>query len=222
MRLGKITTSLNTSRMSLEHSTLALAGIFQSAELVRQIARQGLIDQSPFENSINSILEIDAPSVEEVYGGLKGVKLGLQVLCNQLETGSKRNLELMRYVLGLILLERKLIKRQDMLKKIRTGIEQALEPTQAITHPDLINHLAHLYLQTLSTFEYRIQVHGEPHFLENHLNADKIRALLLAGIRSAVLWRQKGGNRWQLLFARGRILRFARQYLEKINLLALL
>ncbi len=37
-------------------------------------------------------------------------------------------------------------------------------------------------------------------------NAAKIRALLLAGIRSARLWRQLGGHRWQLIFSRRKLL----------------
>ncbi len=45
-------------------------------------------------------------------------------------------------------------------------------------------------------------VKGEEKFLSQTNNANKIRALLLSGIRSAVLWRQVGGNRWQLLLKR--------------------
>ena len=37
-------------------------------------------------------------------------------------------------------------------------------------------------------------------------NAARIRALLLAGIRSARLWRQLGGSRWQMVFSRRRLL----------------
>ena len=76
--------------MSIENSTLALAGMYQSAKLVRDIARQGLIDQEPFEASLNSILKIDASSVEDVYGESVDLKVGLQTLCKQLGSGTKR------------------------------------------------------------------------------------------------------------------------------------
>lgn len=205
--------------MSIENSTIALAGMFQSAELVRQIARQGLVDQAPFEASIQSVLKIDADSVEAVYGGLSGIRTGLQVLCRQLGAGTKRHLDVMQYVLGMVFLERKLIKREDMLTKMKTGLEETLAQTETyrITHPDIISQLALLYSQTLSTFDYRIKVSGEQRFLENQHNADKIRALLLAGVRSTVLWRQKGGKRLQLIFSRGKILRVAQQGLDYIN-----
>jgi high frequency lysogenization protein len=202
--------------MSIENNTIALAGIFQAAELVKQIARQGILDQAPFEASIQSILKINADSITDVYSGLSGIKTGLQVLCQQLGNGSRRDMEVMQYVLGIIFLERKLAKQLEMLAKIRSSIEQIVAETKnyAVTHPQIVEQLANLYAQTLSTFDYRIKVSGEQRFLENSYNADKIRALLLAGIRSAVLWRQKGGKRLQFIFSRAKILRTAQHFLE--------
>ena len=43
--------------------------------------------------------------------------------------------------------------------------------------------------------------------LQQPNNASKIRALLLAGIRSARLWRQLGGHRWQLVISRRKLLK---------------
>lgn len=205
--------------MSREGSTLALAGMFQAADLVRQVAQQGLLDQAPFEASIQSVLKIDAESVEDVYGGISKMKTGLQVVCKQLGASTQRNMEIMHYVLGMVFLERKLIKQENMLVRIRDGIETAQAQAEmfAVTHPNIIAHLAQLYTQTLSTFNYRIKVNGERRFLENQHNADKIRALLLAGIRSAVLWHQNGGRRWQFLFSRGKIVQTAQQLLERLK-----
>jgi high frequency lysogenization protein len=204
--------------MSIEDRTLALAGIFQSADLVRQVARNGLFDQAPFEISIQSLLKIDAESTEDVYGDLNGIKMGLQVLNGQLG-GSQRDMEVMHYMLGMIFLERKLMKHAEMLKRIQAGLETAIAQAEmyALTHPNIITHLAQLYTDTLSSLDYRIKVNGERRFLENPNNADKIRALLLAGIRSAVLWRQKGGKRLHLIFSRGKILRTAQSLLERVN-----
>jgi high frequency lysogenization protein len=69
----------------------------------------------------------------------------------------------------------------------------------------------------LSTFNYRIQVKGEQKFLENPENINKVRALLLAGVRSAVLWRQKGGSRLQLLFSRAKTLQTTTRLLNSLN-----
>jgi high frequency lysogenization protein len=178
-----------------------------------------LLDVAPFEASINSLLQLDAESTEAVYGGLSGLKTGLQVLCAQLGTGSKRDMEVMHYMLGMVFLERKLAKHDGMLEKIKLGIDEAIKQTElyAMTDPNIIAQLAYLYTQTLSTLDYRIKVNGERRFLENQNNAHKIRALLLAGIRSAVLWRQKGGKRLHLIFSRGKILRSAQQSLEHLK-----
>jgi high frequency lysogenization protein len=204
--------------MSIEDRTLALAGIFQSADLVRQVSRKGLFDQEPFEVSIQSLLKIDAESTADVYGGLNGIKVGLQVLSGQLG-GTDRDMEVMHYMLGMIFLERKLFKNKEMLERIQMGVETAIAQAEmfAVTHPNIIAHLAQLYTQTLSTLDYRIKVNGEQRFLENPNNADKIRALLLSGIRSAVLWRQKGGKRFHLIFSRSKMLRTAQYLLERIE-----
>jgi high frequency lysogenization protein len=58
---------------------------------------------------------------------------------------------------------------------------------------------------------------GEKHILQNPVNANKIRALLLAAIRSTVLWRQKGGKRWHFLWSRNKILRTAKQLIAQIE-----
>lgn len=192
----------------MEHSTLALAGIFQAAELVKQVALHGLLDQAPFESSISSILKVDADSVEDVYGGVSGVKMGLKTLQTQLNGDKQhRDTDVLRYALGLIQLERKLNKQPTMLKTIGDGIEQATRQASLchITDASVLEVLAHIYSKTLSTFNYRIQVVGEPRYLQDPRIANKIRSLLLAGIRSAVLWQQKGGRRWQLLFSRKKI-----------------
>ncbi len=201
--------------MSIENSTFALAGMYQSAKLVRDIARKGLIDQEPFEASLNSILKIDASSIEDVYGQLSGLKTGLYTLSQQLGSGTQRTLEITHYVLGMMILERKLMKKNEMLDKIQTGIEatKAKTDTLALSDPEIIKDLANLYVDTLSKFNFRIKVNGERRFLENPNNAEKIRALLFAGIRSGVLWRQMGGNRLHLIFSRKKMVKIAQAYL---------
>jgi high frequency lysogenization protein len=102
-----------------------------------------------------------------------------------------------------------------MLDKIQSSIEatKAKTETLALSDPEIIKDLANLYIDTLSQFNFRIKVNGERRFLDNPNNADKIRALLLAGIRSGVLWRQMGGNRLHLIFSRKKMVKIAQAYL---------
>jgi len=82
----------------------------------------------------------------------------------------------------------------------------------------VIANLAGIYADTVSQIPPKIMVSGDSSVLSNPDNADKIRAILLAGIRSAVLWAQLGGNRWQILFNRRTFIEQARRLLsEEMN-----
>lgn len=207
---------------SLRNPVLALAGIFQSARLVQQLAREGRTDNDALRASIQSILALDAPDVETVYGGARGVHLGLELLSTRLSGKTQpSDMEMARYVVALVQLEGNLRHRPAMLDAIRQGIDTARAQMKFFqndapledVHPLLMDKLAELYSQTISTLTPRIMVSGEHGHLNNPAIAAKVRATLLAGIRSAVLWRQLGGRRWQLLFTRGKIARTASELL---------
>lgn len=186
---------------------VALAGLFQAAALVDGIARRGTADQDSVEASLRSLLETDPPGVDAVFGGLAGVREGLRCLHAQLGGGPGRSLSVTRYVLGLMHLERKARRNDDLMAVLRAGIAAALPRLEhfAPAHPNMVAGLADLYSRTIGTLQPRIMVHGEPLYLKSEDNVRLVRALLLAGIRAAVLWRQCGGNRLQILLRRGRM-----------------
>ena len=62
----------------------------------------------------------------------------------------------------------------------------------------------------------RIQVTGVTQYLQQLSTQNRIRAALLAGIRSAVLWQQVGGTKWQVLFFRSKIAAMAQQILSSL------
>lgn len=199
---------------TLTDRTLALGGVFQAAYLVDQVARHGMLPQAEYETSIGSLFEMSPASTEAVFGSRFEVKRGLQTLCDQLEGDEdKRNIYIMRYAINLLQLERKLNKRPELLKQIADGLDGAAHQLKHFgqTHSNVIARLADIYINTISTLAPRIIVSGENNHLQNQENANKVRALLLAGIRAAVLWQQCGGSRWQLLFQRRKLLQAARQ-----------
>jgi high frequency lysogenization protein len=59
-------------------------------------------------------------------------------------------------------------------------------------------------------------IQGQPSLLTETANANRIRALLLAAIRSAVLWKQCGGRRWKYLFYRSRMMQECRQLMRSL------
>ena len=78
----------------------------------------------------------------------------------------------------------------------------------------LCQSVSGIYQDTLSKQKFRIRVSGSATHLENSQNAEIIRATLLSGVRSAFLWHQLGGRRWQLLFKRRKVLQCA-QHLSR-------
>lgn len=209
---------------SLQDRVLALSGILQAARLVQQLARQGRPDAQPFAASVRSLLRIDAADTAEVYGGAGGVALGLKLLHEQLGGGS-RDLETAKYVLAMLQLEAALRRRPEVIDAIRQGID-AIKAQLGMADgerdedppPELPERLSELYTRTLSTLTPRILVTGEQGHLANPRVAASVRAALFAGIRSAVLWRQLGGSRWQLLLSRRRLASEAAARLETLRL----
>lgn len=190
---------------------IALAGVFQAASLAARVARRGMAETDATEASILSLFQIDADSVAEVYGNLSGVAAGLKTLCEQLQSGRSRDIEVTRYVISLLHLERKLVHQTAMQQEIGRKISEMASRLEhfPLLHPNILAGLAEIYSTTISTLSPRIMVRGEPLHLQNPENINRIRTLLLAGIRSAMLWRQCGGRRLQILLGRKRLWRIS-------------
>ena len=208
---------------SLEHRlnrTLALAGVLQAAFLVKQLAWKGSINPDEFNTSIYSIFQTDPENVVDVYGNTANVHTGLQTLINLVsDIKSTKDPEIARYAISLLHLERFLVKNPDMIKLIQRGVERAKIQSLHFspTHENVVANLAGIYTDTLSTFKFRIHVSGESIHLSQLHVINKVRAILLAGIRSAVLWRQLGGTRWQLVFGKKALIQEAKLLLARVK-----
>ncbi len=197
---------------------IALGAVFESAALVDKLARTGQISEAPLGCMLGSLLARDPETTLDVYGGdTPNLREGFRALASALERnpGSLQR-EPLRYALSLIGLERQLDKRGDMLDLMGHRLDQVQQQVQhfGLVHENVIASFASIYQDTLSTFRQRIQVHGDMRHLQVSSNAARIRALLLAGIRSARLWRQLGGSRWQMVFCRRRLLNELRPLLR--------
>lgn len=184
--------------------TLALAGIYQAASLVKQIANTGKANSAHIEASLETLFRFDASTVEEVYGSIAGVSHGVKILLQHLTDKSGRDIDVTKYVFSLIMLEKKLSRNPAMLEEISSRLNKIESQFEffSLCHENTFAKLGQIYKDTISTLGPKIIVSGEQPYLSNESNASKVRALLLAGIRSAVLWQQCGGSRWQFLFGR--------------------
>ena len=201
-----------------EQQNLALACVAQCATLVRELAYDGEVPQNQLAACINPLLAVNPTTIDEVYPDLNDLSRGLRLLQDMFSNERAREHgETVRYTLGILLLRGKLVADGEMQDVIQRRL-QYLDPIPLELPPAapgeppgfdpqerIFQQLANLYQDTISTLSYRIQVQGKIDFLKNEAIANRIRALLLAGIRSAVLWQQLGGRRWQMILYRKRI-----------------
>ena len=201
---------------SITDKTIAIAGVFQAAALVNQIATKGIVDEHDLTTGIQTILNLNPTSTLAVFGQYENLRTGLYTLIAHLDNGQQRDMNVARYVISLLHLQRKLHRRQDMLENIARGVARAQDQANmfGLTHPNVLANLAGIYADTISMLAPKIMVSGDSSYLTNPTNVDRIRTLLLAGMRSAVLWRQVGGSRWQILFKRKQIIEEARRILD--------
>lgn len=181
---------------------LALAGLCQAAAVVQQLARRGWAEGGRFQTCLDSVLALDAPDTESVFGGAERVCGGLA----QLRAGGPwgiggADLERGRYVLAAAQLAGRLAGAPPVQARLRAGLADLVrEPPQE--EDALCRALGRLYSETLSTLPPRILVQGEPRFLQDPQVVARIRTALLAAVRAAYLWHQLGGRRWHWLFRR--------------------
>lgn len=197
---------------------IALAGLIQSCNLVEQLAKTGYLKSDEFEIALKSLFEQTPENVESVFGDVKSLHNGVELLVDLInEPRGPQNSDLMRYILGVLHIQKKLSKRSEVLYLIGTRLEKA--QTQAehfgYAHDNVVGNIADIYSDTISKFQYRIQVSGEYTYLQQDRVANQIRALLLSSIRAATLWRQIGGRRWHLLFYRSKLTEAAKALLEE-------
>ncbi len=195
---------------ALYHRVLALAAMVQCAHLVSGIARRGVADAVEIETCISSIFSPSGTTPEPMYGGIEKLRTGLIMLSRLLQGKNmgkdvKRTKELMAYTAAMMTLERKLARNSAMLKQLAEGmqrIEKQSEYFKGPMHDNVIAAIADLYGETISTMKPRIIVRGKSDYLRHSGNTNKVRALLLAGIRGAHLWRTHGGSHLKLLLHR--------------------
>lgn len=197
---------------SQEDRSLALIGIYQAAQLVHDLATTGKADEVAYRTCIQSLFCDNPKQTLDVFGGdIANIQVGVNSLLNQMNSESAtqaRSLEITRYVLSLMILEKKLMKLGEPLQKVSQVLEVAKSQQEhfGLEHDNVIASIARAYSENISQVSPRIIVNGQHGHLQNSRTANKIRALLLAGIRSALLWDQVGGSRWGLIWSRKKYL----------------
>lgn len=193
---------------------VALAGLSQSIRIVQHIAWKGKTNETDFKAVIASLLRIDAPSAASVYGGSFEVSSGLRVLNHQIDPQHReKDPEFVNLVINVMALQVQLEKNTKLMQVLGDSIDQMAKDfdvekfyTDEEAWLQLVEKCSDTYKNTLSQLSNRIQVKGEPKFLQQPEIQARVRAALLAAIRATFLWRQSGGSRWHFLFKKKTLL----------------
>ena len=200
----------------MRDKTIALAGVFQSALIAHELANSGEVrSKQSWHTSLDSLYKIDAESTEAVFdNNMDHLSQGFNTLIKAFSKDAYY-MNVLKYTLTLLSLESKLKGHPRYLQEISKGIESS----KVLQHPDdkfppaVISKLANIYSSTVSMLHPRVIISGKPFHLKQTEVTEKIRATLLAGVRSAVLWKQLGGSQWQILFKRKAFIEEAKKLL---------
>ena len=200
----------------MKERTMALAGIFQATELVRQAANHGTWSGYAADTCLDSLLAIEADSAEEIYGNAKNLRPGAETLISVLQ-GDRRYMESLGYAVSIMQLENNFRKKPEMQARIGLQLQSISTIDEGLELHEIkdlqAQRIAELYTKTISTLSPRIVINGRPQHLQVDRTVNWIRTLLFAGLRSAVLWRQMGGGRFNLMFGRKKMLEQAQTLL---------
>lgn len=198
---------------------IALAALLQSLKLVQQLASLGQTEAHPEAVLFDSLFRFDAEDAETIYGGRenlgRGLDRGLRELLALLGHGP-RDPAVARMGQTLLGLERAFIRHPTAGERLQGLLRDVERQRQHLgeTHPTVINRLGDIYAEEISPLAQRVLIQGNPVYLGQPQVVAEVRALLLCGLRAAVLWRQLQGSRLDFLFRRGSMVEAAQHLLS--------
>ena len=202
---------------SVQDQTLALAGMFQSASLIEQLAYRGEINQAAFDCCVDSLFTFEADSTLEIFRDPASLNRGFKAMTEYLGgRGNSSGKNLAYYIMSMMKLSTNLLNNKTLANSLQSELQTIQQQSVDfnMSRNGLVSKIDGLYQKTISNLQPRIIVRGDQNYLTNPDNAAKVRALLLAGIRAAVLWHQLGGSKWKLLLARKKYVDSAKRQLS--------
>ena len=144
----------------LHDRTMAFAGILQAIAQVQYLARHGESDTDELAASLHTILVTSPETPADVYQDKAGLHKGYQLVLNQLGDSSQKDVEITRYLVGILALERKLTRSNTGLAMLAERINQVNRHLHhfAITDEQVIANLASIYSDIISNLGPKIQI----------------------------------------------------------------
>ena len=212
----------------IKGESIALAALFQCCNQIQRIAKTGYYDDKAMICVIRALLVTDPNTVEDIYNPsdlLPGFRQIAECLEKGEEVKTPQTVETTKLALKLVALAISIEKSSRIYAKLSDeidGLKKAMgaegskfmegDPNEVIGESTLHTFGA-LYTSLISPNFSKLLIYGEERFLSQTVNQDRIRSLLLAGIRAVILWRQLGGKRRFLFFRRKDIVQYCKKQL---------
>ena len=215
-----------------QNRALALAAVFQSAQLTHMTAltgRQSIGENGNFylEQLIKASLNIRPQSNHncqtlDFFNQLADISLGLKTLESSITqpftTSPKSRIPKiastklpMSYAMSLLHLEKKVYSNPKFVEIIEHSQQKILKQLSFFDnnylHPSIIANLAQTYVDTAGQINPRIMVRGSAEAFKDTAHTNRIRAALFTGLQLAHLWRQSGGSSWSMIFTKRKLLK---------------
>lgn len=197
---------------------VALAAAAQCLAAIRQIALEGsLRDSKQVQRLLSNVLDLNPSSLEQLYPDQAELHWGLETLLQQIGPSQHKDIEISRYIVALMALERHLAKNSASITKLSERLQQIQRQRDAFNFANdtIVASMAGVYSDIISPLSKAIKITGKPDHLKQPHVQHQIRALLLAALRNIVLWRQHGGQRRHFIFSRHHMVRVAHQLLRQ-------
>lgn len=208
---------------NIRSESIALAALFQCCTQINRIAHTGYCDEQAVSTLFRALLVTDPNTIDDIYK-ISELKTGFRGLIEGFSaegiTDNSAN-ELVKLAMQVISLTDRIVRNTSLynrlsneIDKLKDQIEKACPDflegkTSVVLSKENVEKFAQLYQSLISPNFSKLLIFGEERFLSSTENQNRIRALLLAGIRAVVLWNQVGGKKLYLMFRRKEIVSFA-------------
>lgn len=183
---------------------LSLCALLDCLTAVRELATQGRTDLARRSPLLDAILDFDGAEPATLYGPAFDFAPGARAGAAMFSRTFTQSDELLRLAAEIIALSSRLRQSASAGAKLQTALQTAIRQRDAfgISHDYTVQSFAQAYVDGVAPLGARIMVSGDPTWLKQERVAAQIRALLLAAMRAAILWRHLGGSLWSLWLRR--------------------
>ena len=193
----------------IKGETVALAALLQCCSQISRVAGTGYMDEHAAACVVRGLVVTNPRTVEDIYAPgrlMNGFKQLVECFDRSSGAKTRETIAITQMALKIISLEIEIARNTTIFSRMGSEIDREaamifsknpdyLEAgPEVILNPEYLSEFSSLYQSIISPNFSKLMIYGEEQHLRQTLNQDRIRALLLSGVRAVVLWRQLGGS----------------------------